>query len=140
MSTFLQEQYIELMLGEEHYAIRIQDIDEIIRMKTITDIPGSLPHVKGVINLRNKITPVISLRTLFRLPDVEATKTTRIIVVRHQGESIGIIVDQVHKVSTYSDIVPPPEQVGGVSGARFSGIGLREGCLVGILNMTEVLG
>jgi purine-binding chemotaxis protein CheW len=138
-TTFLQEQYIEMVLGKEHYAVKIEDIHEIIKMQSITDIPNCRDYVKGVINLRGKVVPVISLRHLFLMPEVEYTKATRIIVVKHQEESVGVIVDQVNKVSTYQEIQPTPERVGGVSGAYFIGIGIREGALVGILKMDEVL-
>ncbi|TXK79622.1 chemotaxis protein CheW [Paenibacillus sp. N3.4] len=139
MTTLKQEMYIEMVIGKENYAINIQDIHEIIKMQPITDIPNCRSYVKGVINLRGKVVPVISLRHLFGLPDVEETKATRIVVVKHKEESIGLIVDYVNKVSTYDEIQPPPERIGGISGAYFLGIGLREGHLVGILQMDEIL-
>ncbi|CAG7644450.1 chemotaxis protein CheW [Paenibacillus allorhizosphaerae] len=133
------EQYIEFGIGNEHYAIRIQDIHEIIKLQDITEIPNVLPYVRGVINLRGKIVPVISLRGLFRLEDQQYTKQTRIIVVHQMEEKIGIVVDRVNKVTTFSDIQSPPERVGGNDGHLFTGIGLTKSGLVGILKMDEVL-
>ncbi|MEK3917191.1 MULTISPECIES: chemotaxis protein CheW [Paenibacillus] len=139
MATVQQDQYIEMTVGLEAYAVRIEEIHEIIKMQTITEIPHCKPYVKGVINLRGKVVPVVSFRNLFGLPEQQDTKTTRIVVVKHREESVGIIVDQVNKVTTFPDIQPPPDHVGGVSGAYFLGIGLRENKLVGILKLDEVL-
>lgn len=139
MGALQQHQYIELAIGKENYAVKIEDIQEIIKMQTITDIPHSKHYIQGVINLRGKVVPVISLRSLFGLPEQEFTKATRIVVVKHREESVGIIVDQVNKVTTYPDIQPPPERIGSVSGAYFLGIGLREQHLIGILKLDEVL-
>ncbi|CAH1206778.1 Chemotaxis protein CheW [Paenibacillus plantiphilus] len=134
-----QEQYIEFAIEKEQYAIRIQDIHEIIKIQDITAIPNVTPYVKGVINLRGKIVPVISLRKLFELPDKDHSRTTRIIVVHHREDTVGIIVDRVNKVATFSDIQLPPERVGGVDGNYFVGIGITVGGLVGILKLDEVL-
>lgn len=134
-----QEQYVEFGIKDEQYAIRIQDIHEIIKIQNITPIPNMKEFVKGVINLRGTIVPVISLRCLFDMAEAEATKSTRIVVVHHQEEAIGIMVDYVNKVTTFSDIQLPPERVGGVRGGFFTGIGVAEHGLVGILHLSEVL-
>lgn len=134
-----QEQYVEFSIGREKYAILISEIHEIIRMLDITEIPNSPFYVQGVINLRGKIVPVISLRSLFAMEADAASKSTRIVVVNHREDSIGIIVDKVNKVTTFSDIQPPPERVGGISGSYFAGIGIVDTELVGILKLDEVL-
>jgi purine-binding chemotaxis protein CheW len=139
MQVTEQEQYIEFAIESEQYAIRIQDIHEIIKIQDITQIPNVKPYVKGVINLRGKIVPVISLRNLFDLEEKEESKNTRIVVVHHQEDTVGIIVDSVNKVTTFSDIQPPPDRVGGIDGNYFVGIGLTENGLVGILKLDEVL-
>ena len=134
-----QKQYVEFGIGEENYAILISDIHEIIRMQDITEIPNSQHYVQGVINLRGRIVPVISLRSMFSLDRDELTKLTRIVVVNHREESVGIIVDKVHKVTTFSDIQPPPDRVGGINGDYFVGIGITSSGLTGILKLDEVL-
>jgi purine-binding chemotaxis protein CheW len=139
MQTTGQQQYIEFAIGQEQYAIHIQDIHEIIKIQDITPIPNVTAHVKGVINLRGKIVPVISLRNLFHLEEKDYSKMTRIIVVHHQEDTVGIIVDRVIKVATFSDIQLPPERVGGIDGNYFVGIGLTNGGLVAILKLNEVL-
>jgi purine-binding chemotaxis protein CheW len=139
MATTQQDQYIEMTVGAEAYAIHIEQIHEIIKMQAITEIPHCKSYVRGVINLRGKVVPVISFRRLVGLPEQSETKSSRIVVVKHREESVGIIVDQVNKVTTFPDIQPPPDYVGSVSGAYFTGIGLREQQLVGILKLDEVL-
>ncbi|MEF2968983.1 chemotaxis protein CheW [Paenibacillus sp. M1] len=139
MQSIVQDQYIEFGIEQEQYAIRIQDIHEIIKIQEITAIPNVREYVKGVINLRGRIVPVISLRCLFGSEEAEYTKSSRIVVIHHREEAVGIIVDRVNKVTTFSDIQPPPERVGGVQGGFFTGIGLAESGLVGILRLDEVL-
>jgi len=139
MNSASTEQHIEFGIGDESYAIRISDIHEIIKMQEITDIPNCRSYVQGVINLRGRIIPVLSLRSLFGLNPDTATKSTRIIVVTHLEESVGIIVDKVSKVTTFADIQVPPDRVGGLNGNYFTGIGLTSSGLVGILKLDEVL-
>ena len=69
MTNLQQEQYIEMAVGTESYAVKIEDIDEIIKLQKITQIPQSKHYVKGVINLRGKVVCVVSLRSLFLLPN-----------------------------------------------------------------------
>lgn len=139
MQTMGHEQYIEFVIEEEYYAIHIQDIHEIIKIQDITQIPNVTSYVEGVINLRGKIVPVISLRKFFSLEERGHSKTTRIIVVHHQEDTVGIIVDRVNKVTTFSDIQLPPERIGGVDGNYFVGIGLTNSSLVAILKLDEIL-
>jgi purine-binding chemotaxis protein CheW len=139
MQVTAQEQYVEFGIEGEQYAIRIYDIHEIIKMQEITQIPNVKIYVKGVINLRGKIVPVLSLRRLFGMDEKPYSKTTRIVVVNHREDTVGIIVDRVSKVTTFSDIQPPPDRVGGIDGNFFVGIGLTGSGLVGILRLDEVL-
>jgi len=138
MSAFKQEQYIELALDEEYYALRIQDVQEIIRMQPITAIPGSKSHVKGVICLRGEVVSVIGLRELFGMPEKLPSKDTRIVMVKQAGTLVGIIVDRIHKVAVYNSIqVPPPEMAGGHSSC-LTGIGLGDNRMTGLLNVEQL--
>jgi purine-binding chemotaxis protein CheW len=139
METNERQQYIEFGIVHERYAIRIEDIHEIIKMQEITQIPNVMPYVKGVINLRGRIVPVINLRNLFHLPEEEQSKSSRIVVVNHKEDTVGIMVDRVNRVASLSDIQPPPERVAGVSGNYFAGIGIVEDGLIGVLKLDEVL-
>ncbi|MCK6076503.1 chemotaxis protein CheW [Paenibacillus silvae] len=140
MSSLQKEQYIELAVCTETCAIRIEEIHEIIKMLSITDIPFSRPEIKGVMNLRGKVVCVMSLRSLLGMPDEPETRATRIIVVRYREEYIGLIVDRVNKVTTYSEIHPPSEGHGHYREAFFQGIGQQGDELVGILKLDEILG
>jgi len=133
-----QIQYIEVGVANEWYAIKIYDIHEIIKMQDITEIPNTETHVKGVINLRGKIVPIISLRGRFGLEEEPYTKSTRIVVVNYK-EVVGIVVDRVNRVTMFDDIQPPPERIGGVDGEFFSGIGQTDQGLVSLLKLDHLL-
>lgn len=139
METTQNNQYIEVGIGTERYALEIQDIHEIIRMQDITEIPNSKSYIKGVINLRGKIVSIISLRNRFGLQDEANTKSTRIVVVNYADDMIGIVVDRVNQVTTFADIQPPPERIGSIHGSYFTGIGNTSSGLVSVLKLEQVL-
>ncbi|RAU97674.1 chemotaxis protein CheW [Paenibacillus sp. YN15] len=139
MQAVLKEQYVQFSIHEENYSIRISGIHEIIRMQTITSIPNSPGYLKGVINLRGAIIPVISLRSLFLMEEVEPTKASRIIVVNYRDKPMGIVVDKVDKVVVFSKIHEAPSQYGSGSMACISGIGIAAGELVGIIDLDKML-
>lgn len=96
-------QYIVLRLGEEQYGIDIRNIDNIVRMQKITRIPKMPPYLKGVINLRGEVIPVVSMRLKMGLAQDEITKQTRIIVLKLEQEgNVGFLVDEVKEVVTLS--------------------------------------
>jgi purine-binding chemotaxis protein CheW len=94
--------YLTFSLDDEEYGIGILKIKEIIGMIPITPVPRTPEHVKGVINLRGKVIPVIDLRLRFGMDAIEYTDRTSIIVVEIKGETgtvmIGIVVDSVSEV------------------------------------------
>lgn len=94
-------QYIVIKLGSEQYGIDIKYIDNIVRMQHITRVPKVADYLKGVINLRGEVIPVMSLRLKMALEADEITKATRIIILKlEQHGTIGIIVDAVKEVVT----------------------------------------
>lgn len=95
-----EHQTVVFHLGEEQYGVDIFRVNEIIRMKDITPIPGSDPHIEGLINLRGKTIPVVRLSGKLGLTEKEATEDTRIIVVETDQEKVGLIVDAVAEVLT----------------------------------------
>lgn len=97
-------QYIVIRLGAEQYGIDINYIDNIVRMQTITRIPKMPPFLKGVINMRGEVIPVISMRLKMGLEPDEITKDTRIIVLKLEQEgNVGFLVDEVKEVVTLTD-------------------------------------
>ncbi|MDD2706887.1 MAG: chemotaxis protein CheW [Verrucomicrobiae bacterium] len=100
----LAGKYLTFLLGKESYGIGVLRVREIIRMQETTSIPQLPPFVKGVINLRGKVIPVIDLRVKFNLPQVEVTERTCIVVVQVNmggGKSawMGLVVDAVEEVA-----------------------------------------
>jgi purine-binding chemotaxis protein CheW len=94
--------YLVFHLGEEEFGIQVQKVREIMGVQDITQVPQTPPHVKGVINLRGKVIPVVDLRLKFTMPAVEYTHRTCIIVVQVAGDRgmmlMGIVVDGVVEV------------------------------------------
>lgn len=96
-------QFIVIRLGDEQYGIDIRSIDNIVRMQSITRIPKMPAYLKGVINMRGEVIPVISMRRKMDLEDDVITKTTRIIVLKLEQEgNVGFLVDEVKEVVTLS--------------------------------------
>ncbi len=93
-------QYIVVNIGNEQYGINIQYIDNIVRNQRITRVPKAQTYFKGVINLRGEIIPVMSVRLKLGLEDDHYTDKTRIIIVKVDSASVGVIVDQVKEVVT----------------------------------------
>ena len=94
-------QYIVVKFGDEQYGINIKYIDNIVRMQRITRVPNVPAYIKGVINLRGEVVPVVSLRIKMGLCEDEITKLTRIIIIKlDNGEVIGVLVDAVKEVVT----------------------------------------
>ena len=94
-------QYIVIKIGEESYGINIAFVDNIVRMQHITRVPKVAPYLKGVINLRGLVVPVMSLRLKMGLEEDVITKATRIIILKSEAQgTIGIIVDEVREVIT----------------------------------------
>jgi purine-binding chemotaxis protein CheW len=97
-----EEKYLTFSLAEEEYGIGILKIKEIIGMMPITTVPQTPEFVKGVINLRGKVIPVIDLRLRFGMDSIDYTERTCIIVVEIDGSAgtvqIGIVVDAVSEV------------------------------------------
>uniref|UniRef100_UPI0040576513 chemotaxis protein CheW n=1 Tax=Agathobacter sp. TaxID=2021311 RepID=UPI0040576513 len=94
-------QYIVVQIGNEKYGIDIRFIDNIVRMQKITRVPKAQTYMKGVINLRGEIVPVMSIRKKMGLDDDVITNASRIIILKIiEKGSIGVIVDEVREVIT----------------------------------------
>lgn len=94
-------QYIVIRLGEEQYGIDIRYVDNIVRMQNITRVPKVPAYLKGVINLRGEVIPVVSIRLKMGLTESDHTRTTRIIILKTENAgNLGIVVDEVREVVT----------------------------------------
>lgn len=90
--------FLTFFLGEEEYGLEILKVQEIIGLMSITRVPRTPTYVRGVINLRGKVIPIVELRSKFRMEPVEDTEQTCIIVVQTQGVQFGVVVDRVSEV------------------------------------------
>jgi purine-binding chemotaxis protein CheW len=132
--------YLTFRLAEEEYGVEILKVREIIGLLDITAVPCMPSCVKGVINLRGKVIPVVDLRLKFSLPEAEHTDQTCIIVV-DVGKEIGIIVDTVSEVLDVQDenIEPPPAVGAAVDTSFILGMGKVENEVKILLDISKVL-
>ena len=120
-----KSKYLFFSLGDELYGINIMNITEIIEMERITEVPDMPGYVKGVINLRGKVIPVMDLRLRFSMPEREYDDRTCIIVAAIETASLGLIVDTVAEVHDIAagDIEETPDFSGAVKDHYVEGIG-----------------
>lgn len=105
-----KDKFLTFSLGKEDYGIEISYVTEIIGIQTITELPELPDYIKGIINLRGKIIPVIDIRLRFKKEEKQYDERTCIIVIDISDISIGFIVDRVSEVISIqeNDILPPP--------------------------------
>lgn len=117
--------FLTFSLGKESYGIEIRYVTEIIGIQLITEIPELPEYVKGIINLRGKIIPVMDVRLRFKKEQKDYTDRTCVIVVDIRDMSIGLIVDSVSEVMTIpkQDIVQPPQMNKGYQTRYIKNIG-----------------
>ena len=134
-------QLVSFHLADETFGVEITKVREINLMCEITQVPQSPPHVKGLINLRSNVIPVVDLRSLFGLPENELDSESRIMVMQVGTRTIGIIVDGVDEVLRISkkDIAPPPPTIAGLERDYLMGIVRLENTLLILLDIEKVL-
>jgi purine-binding chemotaxis protein CheW len=134
-------QVINFQVGGDEYAVDIQSVREVTGLREITQLPNAPPFVKGVINLRGEVIPIIDLREKLGITQVEYDDLTNIIFVELEAKVIGVVVDRVSHVIRLSsaDISPAPPLIGGLSGRFVTGVAKLEHGLVVILNMAKIL-
>ncbi|HEY3374517.1 MAG TPA: chemotaxis protein CheW [Candidatus Aquicultor sp.] len=135
-----QEQLVVFEVAQESFGIDIIAVQEIIRLQQITDIPQAPMHVKGVINLRGRVIPIIDLRDKFGFIQHEDTKASRIVVVDIDGTTVGMIVDAVNEVLRIeSDKIETPSSIIESYERYLRGIGKLEEKLVLLLDLEKVV-
>jgi len=134
-------QLVTFRIGNEEFGFDIFKVKEINRMLNITQIPNSQSSVKGVVNLRGSVIPVISLREKLNFSEVEYDNNTRIIVVEYKNKNIAFIVDQVSEVLRIdsSIIEKPPEMTTSVESAYINGVAKLENRLLILLDLDKIL-
>src|SRR5690554_287243 len=133
---------IVFTLGKESYGVEVEKVRTIERMGKLTRVPKTPPFVKGVINLRGIVVPVIDLRGRFGLEETEFTVNTRNIIVNVEDIEVGLIVDSASDVIDIDSdsIEDPPEIVGGIRAKYLQGVAkMSDDTLLIMLNLKEVL-
>ena len=144
-TPFLKQQlggkFLTFFLDEEEYGIEILKVHEIIGMMSITTVPRTPPFIRGVINLRGKVIPIIDLRLKFAMEAIDQTEETCIIVVQAQSIELGIVVDRVSEVLDIpsDDIDEPPSFGAEVPTDYLLGIAKTDGRVKLLLNIDRVL-
>lgn len=135
-------QLVVFYLGREEYGVSILKVQEIKRMTDITRVPHTPDYIKGVMNLRGSVLPVIDLKKRLGLPPGEYTDDTRIIIVKIDDISVGLIVDAVSEVLAIpqENIEPPQTIIGGVTEVYISGVGKLENRLLILLKLEAIIG
>ncbi|GKS10004.1 chemotaxis protein CheW [Paenibacillus chitinolyticus] len=133
---------IVFALAHEEYGVEVDKVKTIERMQPMTRVPKTPAFVKGVINLRGVVVPVIDLRSRFGLPETEYSDNTRVIIVAVNELEVGLIVDSANDVIDLNEdnIENPPEVVGGIKAKYLHGIAkIGEDRLLVLMNLEQVL-
>ena len=137
----IEGKFLTFVLGEEIYGIEILKASKIIGLMDITTVPQTPDYMKGVINLRGKVIPVIDLRKKFSMQEGVHTQETCVIVVEVNGSSIGLIVDSVSEVSdiTGEEIENAPSYGQGIDTSFIMGLGKVKNKIIILLDIDAVL-
>ncbi len=144
--TNIEGKYLVFFLAKEEYGIGILKVKEIIGMMPITKVPRTPVFIKGVINLRGKVIPVIDLRLRFDMEEIAYTERTCIIVVEIAGQTgfvlIGIVVDRVAEVTSIkgTDIVDAPQFGSRLHTGYILGMAKMNGGVKILLDIDKVFG
>ena len=135
-------QIVVCELADEHYGLDIAKVFEIIRHQPITPVPRAPAFVKGVINLRGRIIPVVDLRGRFGMAEAEPTKETRIVVAESSNTRVGLVVDSVSEVLLLAleSVESPPDVAAGADAEYLRGIANLGDRLVLLLELDGLFG
>ena len=133
--------FLTFVLGNEEYGVEILKVREIMGIMEITPVPQTPDYMKGVINLRGKVIPIIDLRLKFAMPEVEQTKETCIIVAEVGTTQVGVIVDSVSEVTDIKgeDIEEAPSFGQEIDTSFIMGLGKTKKKIVILLDIEKVL-
>lgn len=138
-------QYLTFLLGQEQFAIGILAIKEIIEYHGVTEVPMMPPSVRGVINLRGAVVPVVDLQARFGRPSSAATKRTCVVIVEvsagSERHTVGLVVDAVNEVIDIAaaDIEPPPSFGARLRSDFIHGVGKVRGKFVLLLDVDRAV-
>ena len=134
--------YVTFFLEEEEYALPISQVQEIKRVGDITRVPNAPEHVRGVMNLRGRIVPVIELKKRLSLGEAMIDQESRIVVVEQGRKVLGLMVDRVARVLNMStgQIEDAPEEVVQIQENYIRGVGKMDERMVILLDLEQIIG
>jgi len=138
----MKNKYLSFKLGKESYGISIRQIIEIIEIQKITEVPDMPAYLKGVVNLRGKVIPVVDLRLRFHIPERPYDDRTCIIVIQLEEKNIAFIVDTVEEVTEIPDtqIEPAPSfKNTAIKDQYISGLGKAGGGVKILLDVSKII-
>lgn len=136
-----EDQIVVFKLQDQLYGVSIASVLEIIRVETVTRVPGTPHFIEGIISLRGKVVPVMDLGVRFGLPRSGISENTRVIIVEAGGLTTGMIVDSVSEVLrlTASNIEPVPALISASGVEALKGVALVDGRMIIILDLGKLL-
>lgn len=132
-------QFVVFSINNQLYSFLIEEVVEILRIPTLTSIPGTNQVIEGVINLRGSIIPVVNLHKRFKLPIPQKHKKNRVVIVQGRNENIGLMVDEVRMVTKFDENNVEPTSGQTLEEDMFIGFAKLEGQVIGVLNLEKVL-
>lgn len=136
-----QLQFLTFILAEETYGVDILKVQEIRGWQDVTTIPNAPAHVRGVMNLRGAIVPILDLRRRFNMPEVELTQNTVVVVVNVMGRTIGMVVDAVSDVVDLpaEELRAAPDFGSNIDASFVKGLAPVDELMVIVLNVDDML-
>ena len=136
-----QLQLVTFYLDREEYAVPIGRVREIVRVGSITRVPESPPHIRGVTNLRGRILPVVEIRSRLGLQPGDVTMRSRILLLEAHGRTLGVLVDSVAQIVKLpvSAIAPAPEEALSAAADYVRGVAQWQGRLLILLDVDKAL-
>ncbi|MCH5276721.1 MAG: purine-binding chemotaxis protein CheW [Desulfovibrionaceae bacterium] len=134
-------QLVTFRLGEEVFGVKISVVNDIIRLVQITEVPNAPSFIKGVINLRGRVLPVVCLRKRFKMPEIPLDSQSRIIVMELHQNVVGFLVDAVSEVLRIpeSSVEHAPPVVAGIGSEYIEGVGKLDDRLLILLDLEALL-
>lgn len=134
-------QAVVFMLNKAYYGVPILQVQEIVKMTEITELPNTPDFVQGIVNLRGKIIPIIDMRKRFGLPQEAIDENWKILILKAEDVLFGVMVDQISEVEKVAAnlIEKPPKIVAGVNGKFINGIAKTENRLLILLDIAKIL-
>ncbi|SEP79717.1 purine-binding chemotaxis protein CheW [Solimonas aquatica] len=134
-------EFLTFRLGDEEYGVDILKVQEIRGYDSVTRIPDAPDFIKGVINLRGTIVPVVDMRIKFRLGKAEYNEFTVMIILNVSGRVVGMVVDSVSDVMQLGSeqLRPPPDIAGAVSSKFITGIGTLEDRMLILVDIEKLM-